>query len=158
MSRVPKVVVYQTINPFSLIEIELRAWRTLRLYRQRAHDAAEGGGVILGARRGPHYQVFAVTEPQKSDKRGLFFFVRNGRAHRRLARKAWLESGRANGYLGEWHSHAEAWPTPSYTDTAGWRKLAKQLREPLVHVIVGTQDIAAWICEPSGVLTPAKRL
>ena len=154
----PKVVVYQTTSPFSLIEIELAAWKTLRLYRQHAEDAAEGGGVILGARRGPHYQVVAVTEPQKADKRGRFFFVRNGRAHRRLARQAWAESGRANGYLGEWHSHAEPSPTPSHTDTAGWRKLAKQLREPLVHVIVGTHDIAAWLCEPSGLVTLARRL
>lgn len=158
MSCVPKVVVYQTTGPFSLIEIELGAWKTLGLYRQRTHNATEGGGVILGARRGPHYQVLAVTEPQKSDKRGLYFFVRNGRAHLRLARQAWLESGRANGYLGEWHSHAEAWPTPSRTDAAGWRKLAKRLGEPLVHVIVGTQDIAVWLCEPCGVLTPARRL
>ena len=154
----PKVVVYQVNSPFSLIEIELGAWKTLRLYRQDAHDANEAGGVILGARRGPHFQVVAVTEPQKSDKKGRFFFVRNGRAHRRLARQAWSDSARAHGYLGEWHSHAEPSPTPSSTDAAGWRKLAKQLREPLVHVIVGTQDISAWLSQPSGLVTPAKRL
>jgi len=149
------VVIFKVETPLRLIEVSDAAWRTLRRYRQRTIDSTEAGGVILGARRGPHFEIVAVTEPQRSDRRSRRSFVRRALAHRRLARKVWQESERAHGYLGEWHTHAEPLPTPSYTDSAGWRKLAKQLHEPLVHLIVGTHQIGAWFCDSSGLLFPA---
>lgn len=57
------------------------------------------------------------------DKRGRFSFCRNKVSAQRIINKKWHESNGIENYLGEWHSHPESKPTPSYVD----RNLIQQI-------------------------------
>ena len=127
-------------------------------YRQSTKAATEAGGVLLGTRRGPHFEIVEVTVPQMADLRTRFSFVRTGNVHRRLAGREWKRSGQRHGYLGEWHTHAEVTPTPSFVDRLGWQALFKQVRQPLIHVIIGTVEIRLWYCDSRGALHEANCL
>lgn len=158
LSRVPSKIAFQVRSPFCLIEIGDKALADMRRYRQTANSAPEAGGVLLGSRRGPHFEIVEATAPQRADLRTRFSFVRIGSVHRKLARRQWKKSGRQHGYLGEWHTHAEPSPTPSLVDRLGWQVLFKQMRQPLIHLIVGTIDVRLWYCDANGVFHEARLL
>jgi integrative and conjugative element protein (TIGR02256 family) len=144
--------------PFCLIEISGNVFAELQSWRQLAAKQTEAGGVLLGARRGPHFEIVALTTPQRLDTRSRFSFIRTGKAHQRLARQEWRRSARRHGYLGEWHTHPEPAPTPSFVDRAGWQNVYRQALQPLVHVIVSTVDVGLWYCDESGVLFEGRQL
>jgi len=158
MPRMPPKIAFQVRSPFCLVEIGDQAFADMRRYRQTAPFAPEAGGVLLGARRGPHFEIVETTAPQRADLRARSSFVRTGSVHRKLARRQWKRSGQLHGYLGEWHTHAEPLPTPSLVDRLGWHALFKQIRQPLIHLILGTVEARLWYCDTNGVLHEAMRL
>jgi len=95
-------------------------------FRQRFIWHPESGGILLGRRRGRHLEVLMATEPSTHDKRSTYLFVREAEGHAELAQEAWLKGERQVDYLGEWHSHPQAFPVPSGIDRTEWHKLAKQ--------------------------------
>ncbi len=97
----------------------------------------EVGGILLGSYKGQHLHVLEATLPQIADSSSRFRFFRRSRGHQRLAEEAWRRSRGQVGYVGEWHSHPEDYPTPSWIDRTDWsRKVAEQRRD-LVFLIVG---------------------
>jgi len=154
----PQPVVFHIRSPFCLIEIANDAAAKIWSHRQISQTAPEAGGVLLGARRGPHLEIVEVTTPQNADSRTRSSFTRTERAHRRLARRRWENSARRHGYLGEWHTHPESSPTPSLTDRLGWRALSKQIHHPLVHLILGVVEARLWYCDENGIHQEAKLL
>ncbi len=147
----PPYIVFQVRSPFCLIKIGNDALAQMLHYRQGRKAAPEAGGVLLGTRRGPHFEIVEVTVPQAVDLRTRFSFVRTGNVHRRLAMREWKKSGKRHGYLGEWHTHAEGTPAPSFVDRLGWQAMFSQVRQPLIHVIVGTVKIRLWYYDLQGV-------
>ena len=86
---------------------------------QAQKSGNEQAGILIGSEIGDHaYRVNKASEPcgikQKASKIGC---VRNAKkANERIA----TEFEKSNGtrvYLGEWHTHPEEFPTPSYVDT-----------------------------------------
>lgn len=152
-----RAVIFQVNSPFCLIEIADKPVRKMRGWRQRARNASEAGGVLLGTRRGPHFQI-VVTIPQRGDARTRLSFTRRERSHRGLARRRWRLSRQQHGYLGEWHTHPENSPMPSLVDKLSWRTLFKQLHQPLIHIILGTEDTRLWYCDQNGNCHEAKLL
>lgn len=112
-------------------------------YRQRYFCQPEGGGILLGRRRGRHLEVLAATEPSPHDKRFTYFFAREAVGHAEAAVQAWIRGGNQVDYLGEWHTHPQAIPTPSSIDRAEWRKLLQQRSDmtTLLTVVVGTKEL-----------------
>ncbi|UPU01408.1 Mov34/MPN/PAD-1 family protein (plasmid) [Bradyrhizobium barranii subsp. apii] len=105
----------------------------------------EAGGILLGRYRGPHVEVLKCTTPMPEDRRTRFGFVRQDKGHQEIASRDWFESGGAVNFVGEWHTHPERHPTPSWVDRRSWRKqLRRHKSDPLVFIIVGT---AATYCE-----------
>lgn len=109
----------------------------------------EAGGVLLGRYllHTDDVVVDQITVPLKSDLRTRSGFVRGTMGHQEVVNRVWEASNGACHYLGEWHTHPEAKPSPSSIDTANWRRLLLHYRadpDPLYFVIVGTQGIAAW--------------
>jgi integrative and conjugative element protein (TIGR02256 family) len=155
---VPSEVIFQVTSPFSLIELSRAASDKLWKYRQAGDLDEEAGGVLLGTRRGPHLAIMDVTEPQPSDCRTRFGYIRRAAAHRQLARRYWLKTGRVAVYLGEWHTHPQSIPVPSAIDKSGWLALSKQIHLPLVHLILGKKEAAAWYCDQAGRLRKAVHL
>ncbi len=148
-------LIFRVAHPLRLIEVSGPASETMGSYRQFRTGAREAGGVLIGARRGPHFEIVLATAPQKGDSRSRYGFVRGAERHRSIVISRWRASSRKLGYVGEWHTHAQPIPNPSVVDRRGWKRLAKQIKQPLVHLIVGTSTTSGWLCDEHGVAVKA---
>jgi hypothetical protein len=84
----------------------------------------ETGGIILG-----HYSpglttadVVDVTLAPPGSRGGGTWFTRGVRGLKSMLRRVWTRDGHY--YLGEWHSHPSAPPTPSSVDIAQMAEIA----------------------------------
>lgn len=110
-------------------------------YEQHGADDPEAGGVLIGEKRERGVTVTDATAPQPTDKGSRFRFNRREIGHQQLVDAAWNESGRSKSYLGEWHSHPEQHPNPSFVDRAGWAARSIGTNGPIVVVIVGQSQL-----------------
>jgi integrative and conjugative element protein (TIGR02256 family) len=136
-----------------MILIEPEVLATLERYRQRAPDAHEAGGILLGHRRGAHLHITEATEPTEHDIRTRTRFVRSPKGHQDVALARWGASDGTVDYLGEWHTHPELSPEPSSIDRKEWQAIC-QIRRPLpmVFIIAGTTNDAWFGIGQSSVL------
>lgn len=120
----------------------------LQSYAQHAPEATEAGGLLMGRYIATSDDVIvdAVTEPMTGDRRTRYSFYRAKRRHQEALNAAWETSGHTCTYLGEWHTHPEAQPTPSGTDITNWNRRLHQdkYHEELFFLIVGTREIRMW--------------
>jgi integrative and conjugative element protein (TIGR02256 family) len=77
------------------------------------------------------------------DRGSLLSFRRSARGHQAVALKRWKRSGGTVDWLGEWHSHPEAVPSPSGIDRASWREIAGERAAPMVFLIIGYSGL--WL-------------
>ena len=84
--------------------------------KYRIPDIPAAGGILLGQIRKNEIYILKVTEPSRWDIRHLFGFVRKKKQAQRAIDVEFEKSEGRTIYLGEWHSHPEAAPTPSSTD------------------------------------------
>lgn len=120
----------------------------LQSHRQFSAKSKEAGGVLLGRHLLWTLDIIVdeITQPARSDKRSWSGFFRSLAHHTRAVRR-WRESGGTCAYLGSWHTHPEAVPTPSATDLADWRHAIDRDRyegSSLFFVIVGTERMRVW--------------
>ena len=129
-------------------QISPAAFATMCRYIQDRLTKTEAGGVLLGRHilGTGDIVVDRVTHPMTGDRRGRYFFRRARKRHQKAIDRAWAESEGTCTYLGEWHTHPEAFPTPSPTDRfTWWRKLrSDHFSEPIFFLIVGTEAVRAW--------------
>jgi integrative and conjugative element protein (TIGR02256 family) len=124
------------------------------MFTQHKHKR-EAGGILLGYRRGAHLDVVQATPPSIHDERRIVSFVRTPRVHQEIATSAWSNSGGRIDHVGEWHTHSERHPTPSFVDKCEWAKLAQQRSPsaPMLGVIVGTESLYVARIEHDGRIT-----
>lgn len=120
--------------------------RTFMKYKQ-SKGKPEAGGILLG-RVYIDGRVFVekVTAPSKWDRAGRYFFDRSKVVAQRAVNATWRESDGHVIYLGEWHTHPEASPTPSLRDKIMIRNMRWQTQmeiDFLITVIVGLND--KWV-------------
>lgn len=127
----------------SMLLIEDAVLVELNPYRQTDPHSCEGAGVLLGYRRADHIHIVQATLPGADDVRSRFSFWRCDQSHQHIATREWQSSGETKDYLGEWHTHPEAHPSPSSLDLSEWRVLCKKRQEPLVFMILGTEG--RWV-------------
>lgn len=103
----------------------------------------ETGGILIG-RYGPVGWVADILEatPQpKGSHAGWAWFQRSHQGLRELLRLRW-EDGLY--YLGEWHFHPHASPTPSHSDLRAMQAIAREpdyrCAAPLLVVIGGSRE------------------
>ena len=112
-------------------------------HRQLEPGVPEACGVIIGS-TSPDWRelwVESVSTPQPGDKRTRHGFVLQDPHHQRLVDDAFEASGGTSIYLGTWHTHPEASPTPSRIDRSDWVAcLGRNSGRALVFAIVGTKD------------------
>jgi len=101
----------------------------------------ESGGILLGSYRGPHIEITDITEPSRLDRQSRCGFIRKSPHHVKADKDAWKASKGTAGYIGEWHTHPEAIPTPSYTDKYEWKITLPM--QPLILMIIGTDGL--WV-------------
>lgn len=109
-------------------------------WRQSDPKMPEAGGQLFGVVQGQSVKIMRATGPRSSDRRGRFFFIADRFAERReisTLHKSGLH------YLGDWHTHPEAFPAPSGTDISSMADLFVRSKHDLnafLMVIVGTAD------------------
>lgn len=117
-------------------------------YRQSKAQAPESFGVLIGScnKMADQYCIEAVTSPEKQDKQSRFYFLLKDPAHQDAVDQAYNQSQGLLGYLGTWHTHPEATPTPSRVDINDWLSCVKRNPDRLLFfVIVGTRDICVFM-------------
>lgn len=130
------------------LKVSADALAVMLAHAQHAPTALEAGGVLLGRLIAgtADLVVDAVTPPMPGDRRSRTSFRRAARRHQEAIDRAWHESGETTAWLGEWHTHPEADPTPSGIDWKDWhRKLVEdRFAGPLLFIIVGTRAVRVW--------------
>lgn len=141
----PFVTEWSTTDQRNLVVFAPDVLKVFKHYRQRFFWQPEGGGILLGCRRGKHLEVMIATEPSHKDSRSALSFVREADGHAEFAEQAWRQSEKRIDYLGEWHTHPQRVATPSHVDRHEWRKLILQRPKltPILVVVVGTKSIHA---------------
>lgn len=129
-----------TPNGERLIAVHPKVVETIKGWVERGSRSREAGGILIGSYRGDHVEVSACTMPMRRDTRARTFFDRMDGGHQNAAMRAWRSSGGTNTYVGEWHTHPEAHPSPSLLDRWTWSRIMRSSREPIVFAIGGWES------------------
>lgn len=128
-------LIYEGVTGLVLFEEDVV--EILNRFRQKRGEP-EAGGILIGYKRPPHLHVIACTTPMKKDKRSRYRFHRKDPSHMKKALQYW---GSTNGQaycLGDWHTHPEDHPSPSYLDRLGWLEITRSKLGPdLLFLVVG---------------------
>ena len=123
------------------------ALAVLRDHEQHEINDTEAGGVLIGEQRDRGLTVTLSTPPQRTDRRSRYRFNRREAGHQQLVEIAWRQSGGQQSYIGEWHSHPEPVPTPSFPDRMGWAARSVCVRKALAVIIVGQEELYVGLQE-----------
>ncbi|MGN1304774.1 MAG: Mov34/MPN/PAD-1 family protein [Oscillospiraceae bacterium] len=111
----------------------------------------EYGGILIGLFdvKENAYIITDITWPQKEDIQKKFRFIRKDPIHQSIMDDLWKKSDYLKCYMGEWHSHREAYPSPSYVDRKNWQKSARRQNnfDVSFFIIVGRKEIWCWISD-----------
>lgn len=133
---------YQRENG-GFILIEDKVIKELFSFKQGNCTDHESGGILLGNYRGIHIEITSLTRPMKNDISSRNRFIRQDPNHNKLAYQKWKDSYKYNTYIGEWHTHPENIPSPSFIDIREWK--AKLPKRNMVLIIQGIKQY--WIAE-----------
>lgn len=151
--------VYRVTPRQRLIIVE-NAMAQMQALAQRRRWNCEAGGVLLGRHLLDSHDVVVdeVSTPQSSDRRSRFSFFRSFK-HEQVAHLRWIAEQQTSAYLGLWHTHPEADPTPSSVDMNDWQQaVAGDTFEGdrLFFPIVGTQCVRVWTLSRRGAFKELK--
>lgn len=136
-----------------------RALEHMEVFRQIGDDASEAGGILIGRvlLASGDILVDHATKPTVQDQRSRFRFLRARESAQQIVDEAWAQSDGSQIYLGEWHTHPEDTPSPSWWDRCNWRHIArcaKYEQDALLFLIVGRVNIGAWETTRNGTIFP----
>ena len=126
------------INKEQHVIIHLSVFDTIYHFRQKHFFNNEKGGIIIGSCYESGLVISDVTTPQKTDISYRFGFIRKNLYHQEYMDNAWRNSGKIKSYIGEWHTHPEDNPSPSYTDLQSWKLIKSDI--PLLFMIQGRKS------------------
>lgn len=152
-------LVYQVTPQQRLIMVQSAVEKMLSFAQHRWWQR-EAGGVLLGRHLLDSHDLVVdeVTAPQSADRRSRFGFFRSKR-HEALARDRWAQQAGTGAYLGLWHTHPEADPTPSGVDRQDWAQAVSSDGfdgDRLFFPIIGTSRIRVWTLSRHGTFKELK--
>ncbi len=134
-----------SLNETYLI-ISEKAIKKMDGYKQINNNIPEGGGLLLGRTdiSGNTY-IVDITEPLSKDIRKQYFFKRIDKRHIELLK---IANQRCLYFKGNWHTHSQAYPVPSWLDKKSW-KTAMRKSKPgesvyIFFIIVGINRLRVW--------------
>lgn len=110
----------------------------LHSYCQDSDEKLEAGGILIGFITGYHIFITKISTPNIYDKRSRYGFVRDKGTAQAIVDYEFINNRGSMIYLGEWHTHPEDLPTPSFQD----KKMIKQhfikskLNEPFILLLI----------------------
>lgn len=138
-----------------VVEVDATPLKVLRDHRQVRSTDCEAGGILLGRliRDASDVVIDHATSPSAADRRGRFSFFRAQRPAQIAVDDAWAASDCSLNYVGEWHTHPEDSPNPSFTDRLNWMQIVRRAKfeqDFLLFMIVGRIDIRVWELQRRG--------
>ena len=136
------------------LELTSEVLEEFKKYRQIG-NRREVGGILLGQVFDTKIVIDEITGPSFLDKAGRFFFVRNVKRAQKIVNTVWVKSDGKRIYLGEWHTHPEMNPSPSYDDRkliADMLTYSKMEIDFLFMIIVGLGKIDLYVGYQKGQL------
>ena len=139
------------------LSISRLALQHVSRHRQSTPWATEAGGQLFGTLNAAQVCVIEASGPYAGDERSRYRYRSNPGAAQRA-----IEDRHKRGllYLGEWHTHAEDYPSASGLDDDAMRRLiaSSQLNSnSLLMMIVGRAQSAAGLAVWSVSSTAARR-
>lgn len=128
-------------SPYHMVCFSNRVIEKLKSFIQISPSSAEAGGLLIGYKRGKHFEITDITYPYKGDTRNRFLFERKDKKHINKLKSIRIFSLGKKGFLGEWHTHPEKNPLPSSLDLIEWEKTASYNEDILLFLIVGQETI-----------------
>lgn len=131
------------------IRITTPVLQHLAKHRQLSGTATEAGGQLFGSVSRNEVIVAQATGPYRDDERSRFQY-RSDEATAQRAIAARAKHGVI--YLGEWHTHAEARPTPSGSDESAMASLFARSSlntSSVLLIIVGCDTSHHGLCVSS---------
>ncbi|MGR6778346.1 Mov34/MPN/PAD-1 family protein [Moritella viscosa] len=121
-------------------------YEQLLTYRQLESESPESAGLIIGYyRNNGDVWIDRLTLPKETDKRSRFSFKLDAQAHQSEVDEVYRSSDQILGYIGTWHTHPQAKPTPSGVDRLDWKDHEKDNPErPLFFVVVGLEKVSVY--------------
>ncbi|PSH11160.1 hypothetical protein B7R74_21960 [Yersinia pseudotuberculosis] len=132
------ITAYLYPNSESYVHIEKSVIDKILYFRQNTLLQPESGGVLIGEYRGKHILISHCTLPGQEDEYSRLFYHRKSSHHQHELERIWSLYG-THTYIGEWHTHPENTPTPSYLDISEWKKNLPTDRIMIV-LIVGIME------------------
>ncbi|MHA6287139.1 Mov34/MPN/PAD-1 family protein [Maricaulis sp. CAU 1757] len=115
----------------------------------------ETGGLLLGLRAKGAIRIMRCTFPGPADLSTHHRFHRRCPSHQISATMWWVRCGGKGDWVGEWHSHPEADPTPSNIDIDSWKRQVAHVQKPLTFMIFGLSSVyGATISPGSNTIDP----
>lgn len=141
--------IFHLVSAEGVVALSQTAINAMLSYRQNGTSTPESGGILIGRKLidNEGWIIDSITEPAKSDKRSRFHFFRSITPHQQAIDQAWYASDGTIGYLGEWHTHPEADPSPSRTDLYHWKKAMREFKydgNHLFFAIMGTSSLSLF--------------
>ncbi len=128
-------------SPYHMVCFSNKVIEKLKTFIQISPSSAEAGGLLIGYKRGMHFEITDITYPYKGDIRNRFFFERKDKKHINKLKYLQKFSSGKKGFLGEWHTHPEKNPSPSSLDLTEWKKTVSYNDDILLFLIVGEETI-----------------
>lgn len=123
------------------IKFDTSTINELEKWRQIDKSAAESCGILIGEYRELSIYIKYITLPQENDKRTRTRFFRQDKKHQDILNTLHHENLGYVNYAGEWHSHPESNPSPSFVDINAWKKLDFFTEEyPKLFLILGNKN------------------
>jgi integrative and conjugative element protein (TIGR02256 family) len=103
------------IGPYPIV-IHKEPLNILEKFTQYSKKAPESGGVMMGKIINGQINVLKLSVPTALDKASRTNFERSKLGAQIILDYEFFNSNGQLTYLGEWHTHPEEFPTPSFTD------------------------------------------
>jgi len=143
------------------LEIEEAAQSKFDNYIKNNKFKIESGGILIGTLNHAVNKIMItdITEPQHADHQSKFMFARREKGHKEIMDTLWETSRYTKTYLGEWHTHNEPSPTPSFVDKRNWLKLSQRDKNSkwLFFIIVGIYEIKVWTVNQGKIIALSKK-
>jgi len=111
----------------------------------------EIGGILVGLYDAEMdtFQITDMSFPLKSDRKYRFRFLRKNIGHQQFMDDLWEKSGHKKAYLGEWHTHDQDTPYPSFMDLKTWERISEQNVnfDTCFFLIIGRRRFIIWTVE-----------
>jgi len=104
----------------------------------------ESGGILIGQIKDENIYILKASIPNRFDKASRLYFECNKDAAQIIINYEFYNSGNKSIYIGEWHTHPEDLPKPSFIDKKMIKRQFKKnkLNEPfLILIIQGLKDL-----------------